>query len=50
MQNKIVAAKVKEQEETIKTLKEDVENLSLSLQPMTPEEVDQMFERVFNSD
>lgn len=50
VQNKIVAAKVKEQEETINTLKEDLDNLSLSLKPMTPEEVSQMFERVFNGE
>lgn len=50
VQNKIVAAKVKEQDATIKTLQEDVDSLSLSLQPMTPEEVSQMFERVFNGD
>ncbi len=50
VQNKIVAAKVKEQDETIKSLQEDVDNLSLSLQPMTPEEVSQMFERVFYGD
>ena len=50
VQNKIVAAKVKKQDETIKTLQEDLDNLSLSLQPMTDEEVSQMFERVFNGD
>lgn len=50
VQNKIVAAKVKEQDDAINTLQEDVENLSLSLQPMTDEEVNQMFERVFYGD
>ncbi len=50
VQNKIVAVKFKEQEETIKTLQEDVDNIALSLQPMTPEEVDEMFNRVFNGE
>lgn len=50
VQNKIVTAKLKEQEETIKTLNENVDNLALSLQPMTPEEVDEMFDRVFNGE
>ena len=50
VQNKTVATKFKEQEETIKTLKEDVDNIALSLQPMTPEEVDEMFDRVFNGE
>lgn len=50
VQNKTVATKFKEQEETIKTLQEDVDNLALSLQPMTPEEVSEMFDRVFNGE
>ena len=50
VQNKIVAAKVKEQDETINSLKEDLDNLSLSLRPMTDEEVNQMFERIFYGD
>ena len=50
VQNKIVAVKFKEQEETIKTLQEDVDNIALSLQPMTSEEVSEMFDRVFNGE
>lgn len=50
VQNKTVATKLKEQEETIKTLQEDVDNIALSLQPMTNEEVNEMFDRVFNGE
>ena len=50
VQNKIVTAKLKEQDEAFNTLQEDMDSLALSIQPMTDEEVNEMFNRIFYGD